>query len=64
MSERTDTERLDFLAEQLNGAKWADVLPMFRPRDVLGENTEKYIKFMTFRDAIDYAIRHGTNPNY
>lgn len=50
-----DTERMNFLAETLEGVKWADHLPSLRPRDAMGY-TEKYIDRRTFRDAIDAAM--------
>ena len=65
MTQFTETQRLEFIAETLAGHKWADKLPMFRPRNVLNENTEKWIPHDTdsFRAAIDYCMVRGLNPN-
>jgi hypothetical protein len=62
VSERTDTERLNLLADVLHGEKWSDVAPSLRPRDwVDDEPREKYIDRDTFRDALDrYLQRRGT----
>jgi len=59
----TDEQRINYIAAILDGEKWADTLPMFRPRNVLGESTEKYVVAQEFRDAVDYCIRHGLNRN-
>lgn len=64
MKEYTDTERMDFIAAALDNAKWHDTLPMFRPRNVMGDNTEKYVSRATFREAIDYCLKRGMNQNY
>ena len=52
MSARTDSERIDLLANELHGDKWNDVLPW-----VVSE--EKYIDRATFREVLDrYHARH------
>ena len=50
---RTDTEILDFLCNELNNWKWADIFPWMRPVDSEGEYTEKYIFADTFREGVN-----------
>jgi hypothetical protein len=61
---RSDSERVEFLAQLLDGSRWDDTLPEVRPCDNEGYAVEKYINADTFREMIDRAMLKKGTPHH